>query len=194
MEKRKVIFSKEQIHTFSKTFLLYNIIVIGIPFGLIWGGGIFDEFQNRVVKLINESYWTFLLDWSIVYFKLILSFCAGIIMHELIHALVFLIFSKKGLNSIKFGFIEKPFTPYVHCSSVLPIWAYRIGIIMPGLILGILPAILGMINGSFNMILFGLIFTAVAGGDLMLFKATLAYDGKMKIRDLPEDMGFEIVV
>jgi len=173
--------------------MLFNTIIIGVPFVIFWGVNVFESIQNEAKILINKGFWTFLLVWSTIYLKLIAGFIIGIILHELLHAFVFLLFAEKGFQSLKFGFIEKPFIPYVHCSEAIPVWAYRISILMPGMLLGILPSIAGIFTGSLYTTLFGLFFTGAAAGDVLLFKSTLAFDGNTEIHDLAEDMGFEII-
>jgi len=45
---------------------------------------------------------------------LILVVLLGVVIHEMIHGLGWVIFGRKSLSSIKFGFQWKSFTPYAH--------------------------------------------------------------------------------
>ena len=72
----------------------------------------------------------------------------GIVIHELIHGISWVIFGRKPFSAIKFGFQWKTFTPYAHLKEPVDVNAYRLGAFMPGLILGILKYILSLIVGS----------------------------------------------
>jgi len=45
---------------------------------------------------------------------------------------------------------------------------YRIALIMPGIILGILPSVYGIITGDSLILFLGLFFIIAAGGDLLV--------------------------
>ena len=93
---------------------------------------------------------------------------AGIILHELIHGLVFMIFNRKGIKSVSFGIMWKYLSPYCHCSEPLKMSHYIIGALMPGVILGFIPATLSIITGKIALLLFGFIFSVAAGGDFLI--------------------------
>lgn len=89
---------------------------------------------------------------SFVLFLCIVLF--GVIVHELIHGITWAIFAKDGFKSIKFGVLWKMITPYCHCKEVLTVRQYSIGGIMPAIILGIIPAIIGIAIGNLWILLF----------------------------------------
>lgn len=117
----------------------------------------------------------------------------GIISHELIHALTFMLITGKGFKAIEFSFIQKPFIPYVHYKEPISILAYRIGVAMPGILLGIVPSIVGLWIGNAYLTLFGIIFTGCSAGDFLILKATKGLNNDIKIRDLADHIGFEVV-
>ena len=84
---------------------------------------------------------------------------AGIILHELIHGLTFLLFCKNGFKSIEFGIMWKYLAPYCHCKEPLPVRPYIIGALMPAIVLGFIPAGIGLITGKFIPLVFGMIFS-----------------------------------
>lgn len=139
------------IHTASRISLVITIaaaILFGIPFYFIWR----PEFS-------------FSLQQS---FLFLLLFVAGIVIHELIHGFFFGLFAKKGFKSIRFGVMWKMLTPYCHCKEPLKIKHYFLGALMPALLLGIIPAVISLFNGSGLMLLFGIIYTGAAAGDFMI--------------------------
>src|SRR5512133_2566260 len=56
----------------------------------------------------------------------------GILLHELIHGLTWMLFGRKPLSAIKFGFQLNTFTPYAHCTEPMLVNPYRLGAAMPG--------------------------------------------------------------
>ena len=102
------------------------------------------------------------------FFVFLFAIIAGIVIHELIHGITWAIFGRKPWKSIKFGFQVKTLTPYCHINEPIEINAYRIGAIMPGLIVGVLPYIYSLVTGDANWFWFSLIHTSAAGGDWLV--------------------------
>ena len=98
----------------------------------------------------------------------ILLFLLGIFLHELIHGAAWAILGKKSLKAIHYGMNWKVLSPYAHCREPLLVGPYRLGAILPGIILGFIPAIAGIASGIGWVFLFGLIFTVAAGGDMVV--------------------------
>lgn len=69
----------------------------------------------------------------------LIAIFTGIVIHELLHRLSWQFFGNKQFNTIKYGIDPKTLSPYAHCKEAIDIKAYRLGIAMPGLILGFLP-------------------------------------------------------
>ncbi len=92
----------------------------------------------------------------------------GTILHELIHGLTWMIASKKPLSALKFGFQVKTLTPYAHFREPLPVNAYRLGTVMPGLVTGVVPAIIGLATGNTALTLLSALFILAASGDFTI--------------------------
>ncbi len=105
------------------------------------------------------------------------SIIVGIFVHEFIHGLTWAVAAKIGLSNIKFGFQLKSLTPYAHSKLPMKTNAYRIGAAMPLLLMGVLPYLFALISNSSYAIGFGLFFSFVAAGDIMIL---------WLIRKLPE--------
>lgn len=101
-------------------------------------------------------------------FILVFTLVLGSILHELIHGFSWAYFGHKPLNAIKFGFQWKTLTPYAHCHEPMEVQAYRLGGIMPLLVLGLLPSLIGIGSGNGWLMFFGFLFTMAAGGDLLV--------------------------
>lgn len=118
---------------------------------------------------------------------------SGIVLHEVIHGLAWITFSNKSFNTIKFGFQWKTFTPYAHSRAPLEVRAYRLGIMMPGLVLGVLPYLVGVITGNAWILFFGLFFTWSASGDaLVLWSIRKVKPGQL-VEDHPTRCGFYVI-
>jgi hypothetical protein len=101
-------------------------------------------------------------------YPLLAAVVIGIVVHEAIHGLTWKIATKKPFSAIHFGFDWKTITPYAHCNESMQARPYRIGAIMPLLILGVIPVVWGIVQGSAAVESFGLFFTFAAGGDMLI--------------------------
>lgn len=91
------------------------------------------------------------------------------------------------------GFIWKTLTPYAHCSEPLTIHHYRIAVLMPLVILGIIPTFYSLITGNFFVLLYGLFLSNAAIGDIIIFILTLDKGKDLKVIDHPSECGFIII-
>lgn len=114
---------------------------------------------------------------------------AGVVVHELIHGIAWSSFAKDGFKSIRFGVLWKSVTPYCHCKEPLLVRQYQIGAAAPGIILGIIPAIIALFTGSLLWLAFGLFFTMAAGGDLMIILMLKNEDLNHLVQDHPSKIG-----
>jgi hypothetical protein len=99
---------------------------------------------------------------------LILILVGGIILHELLHAAAWAHYGQKPLSCITFGIHWATLTPYAHCRETLTVEAYRIGAVVPAILLGIIPSALAIFYGVGWLLFPGIIFTAAAGGDMLI--------------------------
>jgi hypothetical protein len=113
----------------------------------------------------------------------------GAITHELIHGLSWATFGGRSVRSIKFGFQLKTLTPYAHSKVPLTARVYRIGALMPALVLGALPYLVGLGVGSGLLAVFGLVFIFAAGGDLLVLWLLRMVRGEALVEDHPSRVG-----
>lgn len=105
----------------------------------------------------------------------IIVFVALIVAHELIHGLTWSLFAEHHFKDIDFGFMKEYLTPYCTCAVPLSKGHYILGALMPCLILGIIPTVLGILLGSPLLFWTGIIMTLSAGGDIMIVWKLLRY-------------------
>lgn len=91
-----------------------------------------------------------------------------IVVHELIHGATWAIFSEHHWKDISFGFMVKTLTPYCTCKTPLGKWQYIAGALMPLILLGIVPTVVAIFNGSFLTLLLGIVMVAGAAGDILI--------------------------
>jgi hypothetical protein len=105
-------------------------------------------------------------------------FAAGVVAHEALHALAWRLAGRVPAGAVRLGFQWRTLTPYAHCAVPMAASAYRVGAAVPGVALGLLPALLGLATGGGAVFLFGLLFTLAAGGDALIL---------WLLRDVPVD-------
>ncbi len=146
--------------------------VILLPFILIWD---YDTFKTGK-ELFNDNF--------------LLILISGIIIHELLHGVTWGYFASNGMKSIKFGIKWKFLTPYCHCKEPLKVKHYKIGGMMPLILMGIIPTIIGLILGHGGILFYGIFFTWGAGGDIIAIYMLKNLDNNILVSDHPEKMGF----
>jgi len=155
------------------------IIIYLIPYYYVWK----QQFTlDTIYRLLHSfHYYRFI-------FTIIVLFSA-VVIHELIHGITWAIFAKQGWKSISFGFKWQMLTPYCHCSEPLSLKHYILGALMPGIILGQLPAIIAIITGNIALLAFGIFFTLAAMGDYMIIYLLRNENSKSTILDHDSEAG-----
>lgn len=113
----------------------------------------------------------------------------GVVAHELIHGLTWALFGRKPWRAMTFGVQWKTLTPYAHCREPMPINAYRIGALMPGILLGFLPAVAAILTGNGWLLAFGFLFITVAGGDFLIVWTLRSVGAGKYVEDHPTEAG-----
>jgi len=181
MEKRKVAIDLVKANYFSIALLVGAIIVFGVPFLLIWGKSLSHSFLDEV---LGGNKWNYV--WLVVLPLL------GIVAHELIHGITWSFFAPNGWRSISFGVIWKMLTPYCHCDDPMRRKGYLWGAMMPCIILGIIPAVVSLFNGSIAWLVWGVFFIAAAAGDIWMSWLMLKEKPGCLVLDHPSEAAFYV--
>ena len=104
-----------------------------------------------------------------------LAFFALIVVHELIHGLVWGICAKRHWKTVSFGVIWKYLTPYCTCDEPLSRRAYVAGALAPTIVLGLVPVAVAYATGSILWLGIGLLMILGGGGDLAIVLKTLRF-------------------
>jgi hypothetical protein len=127
------------------------------------------------------------LTWNSVF--LMIAVLLGIVIHELIHGISWVIFGRKPFSAIRFGFLWKTITPYAHLMEPVEVNAYRLGAFLPGFILGILTYLLSLLLGKGDFFWFSLVHTSAAGGDWLILWLIRHIQPGMQVEDHPTNAG-----
>ena len=177
-EVTNVTMSAGSANIFALFIFLPIFILFGLPVIALWG---WDVFKVGALHFIGQKG------------QLILTILVGVVVHEVIHGFTWARYTQHGIKSIKFGVKWSYLTPYAHCKEPLKVSQYSIGGALPGIILGILPAILGIITGNTWLIFFGIFFTGAAGGDILVLWKLRNYNDTYTIQDHPTEIGFMVM-
>lgn len=181
--EKKLTIDLKKANIYSLKILLYSCVVFLIPYVFLWQYQFSFEHLSSTFKRLIEKY-TFLSGFIPLFFIVL-----GIVLHELIHGLTFLPFCKNGFKSIKFGFMKQYLTPYCHCKEPLKLKYYRIGVIMPAIILGFLPSVWAIVTGNFYLLCFGIFFIMGAAGDFMILMILKNENPEDLVLDHPSEAG-----
>jgi len=157
------------------------VIFISIPVAILQ----FATFRRVHGAEKLETTWSFMLLIAVV--------LLGVVVHELIHGITWVIFGRKPFSAIKFGVQWKTLTPYAHLKEPVEVNAYRMGAFMPGFILGILTYILSIVLGDGNLFWFSLVHTCAAGGDWLILWLIRNVKAGMQVEDHPTNAGCYVI-
>jgi len=122
------------------------LVVPLIPFSLIWGK------DPLIARFSNPD---------IIVPALIL-----VALHEIIHAVSWKFAGGLSFSDFRFGIAWKTLSPYCHSTKPMTAQAYRMGTMMPGLLIGLLPIVIGTLTGDGFLAVLGGLLTAGAVGDV----------------------------
>ncbi|MEM1042844.1 MAG: DUF3267 domain-containing protein [Bacteroidota bacterium] len=154
-------------------FILPVLVLLVGGYGLLWGWSVLGDGFNALVTPL----WRFLL-----------IFAAGIVVHEALHGIAWRLAGAPA-GTVSFGFQVKTLTPYAHCSAALPAHAYRTGAAAPGVVLGLVPALVGLAFGMGAVFWFGTFFTLAAGGDALILWLLRGVPSGRLVKDHPSKPG-----
>ncbi|MGH1335383.1 MAG: DUF3267 domain-containing protein [Aureispira sp.] len=123
----------------------------------------------------------------------VLTFVVCIILHEALHGLTWMWASALQLSDIKYGFIWKALMPFAHSKKPLSKRAYQLGAVMPGLVLGFFPYLLGILIGQPDVAFIGMVMTLSAAGDAWVLWIIRKEPLDVLIMDHPSKPGCYVV-
>lgn len=172
--KKEITLGTGEANLKSLLFIFPVMVIFGIPFFILWHGNILTSLKELIFDNIFISL-TFII--------------IGALVHEFIHGLFWAIYLPNGFKSIRLGISWKFLTPYCHSKAPLKLKHYRLGGVMPGILLGIVPSIISVFTGNVELFAFGLFFTMAAGGDFLMIWLLRKERKNTMVQDHPDKIG-----
>ena len=179
--------SGKQANLYGLLFAVPALLLGGVPYIIIWcerGGGWRDALLSIIYR--NEAVIRQAIDMK---WRLLLLLLVGMVVHELIHGVMMAMSARNGWKSVSFGFNPKAIAPYAHCREPLTPCAYRLSLVMPGILLGDVPVLIGWFTGNILFLFFGILFWWAASGDIIVLWLSRNITGGM-LQDHPDKIGF----
>ena len=102
----------------------------------------------------------------------VLAVCVGyavlIPLHEGVHGLTWALCNPRHFKAIEFGFMREYLTPYCTSGEPMSRAAYLAGSLMPLIVLGIAPAVAGIVLANGVAFVLGLLMVLGASGDVLV--------------------------
>lgn len=119
-------------------------------------------------------------------------FVAGTALHEVLHGWGHT-WGPAAWDDVRFGMHWSALTPYARCDVPARAQTYRWAVGLPGLVLGILPATLGLAAGYWLATFFGFLMLVAAAGDILVLWILRSVPARAWVQDHPREVGCLIV-
>lgn len=120
----------------------------------------------------------------------ILLIVVGIVIHEVLHGLGFYLSGKVAWSDIRFGVVWKKMIFYACCLQPLPISNYRLAVLLPGLLLGIIPYCIALYAQSLFWYSWSIIMILGAFGDGYILWTLRKFGKETRIADDTDAIGY----
>jgi hypothetical protein len=152
------------------------LLIVFVPFIVLYGSA---ELSAGIDALLGS------------FFVAMGVFVLSIVIHEALHGIGWMLFGGIPLNEMKFG--VQSLTPYAHSKQAMPARGYRIGAALPGVVLGVLPAIFGVLTGNGLVAFYGAMMLGTAGGDALILWMLRDLDPQTLVQDHPSEAGAQVL-
>lgn len=165
--------SLSKANLISVPLAVISVLLVLVPFSLVWG---VDYFAYGLRTFFEPLFF-------------VPAGIFGIVLHEILHGAGWIWFGKVSPDAIRFGFHWKSLTPFAHCTVPVTAWAYRLALVLPALVLGVTPAIVGLVTAWAWAVMFGALFLAAASGDLLVLWVIRSVERDRLVKDHPTRAG-----
>ncbi|MEQ8675812.1 MAG: DUF3267 domain-containing protein [Aggregatilineales bacterium] len=168
-----VAMSIEEVMAHGTTLAIILMILPLIPYFLIYTS---EHFVDTTFTTLNLA-------------LAVPAILVAIIAHEFVHAITWVIFGGFSWRFMSFGIDRKTLSPYAHADVPMKAFAYRIGAAMPGLLTGIVPAIIALFIGHGALMLLSSFMISAAVGDVYVLWIIKNVPAETLVRDHPTKAG-----
>lgn len=120
---------------------------------------------------------------------LLTAVLSGLVLHEFIHFGVARVLTARDPVVVSMGFRWRHLLPHVKVTGTVSAGHYRAISVAPLLVLGVVPAVAGLLFGNAMLALFGTIMIAGASGDVVVLFAIRSLSRHARVEDHPERIG-----
>jgi alpha-beta hydrolase superfamily lysophospholipase len=117
---------------------------------------------------------------------------AGLLLHEAVHLLGYRLFGRLPRGAARLQFGRSFVTPQVQCAAPIRAAAYRRMLLLPALLLGVIPAIVAFVIGSWWLLIWAIWMLAASGGDFAALWAMRGVGGDTPVRAHPRRAGCQL--
>lgn len=174
-------YSVRQLNRVSFWVLPLLAVAFGGPYVLLWFSSLEAFLVGFSAPLLKQLQWCGLL---------VGGYAAGLGFHELIHGLTWALLTPGGFRHIRFGLFRNSGILYCHISKPVRLSSYLAGLLMPGLTLGLIPAILSWFTGSSLLLVWGIALTQAATGDAIMGYRLWQEKAGSWVQDHPDQLGY----
>ncbi len=117
----------------------------------------------------------------------------SIVIHEILHALTWIVAGRLPRSAVKFGIHRRTLSPYTHLKVPVRVNVYRLGTLMPGFVLGILPYVVALITGHVPLFMLSVLNTLSALGDGIILWLLRRVPPTVQVEDHPNRIGCYVI-
>lgn len=118
---------------------------------------------------------------------------ALLVAHEATHAIGWILFAGVQPKDIRFGIAWKTLSPYAHSKVAMKAGGYRVGVVLPLIITGIVPTLIGTLTNTGWLTVAGAILVSGAVGDLIVLWVIRRIPTEAMVIDHPQNAGCYVV-
>lgn len=169
---------------FALRWTLLLAIFLFLPFFIFWG---FPEWPS-LAELPLQA-----LRFILYIILFLVIYAVSAVIHEVLHAVAMVVLAKIPWKSIHFVARLREGIAYVHAHQPMTASAYRGILVLPGIVLGIIPALAGLLAGSGWLVFYGFVMLSSAIGDFAMLRLMRPLDSDTLVRDHPEKVGCQVL-
>jgi hypothetical protein len=162
------------INVFSFVLALFVAAVFFVPYALTWGSAPLLAVFDRLLS------------------PFLLVLALSILVHEALHGLGYTLLGRVPWREVEFG--VKGVMVYAHCQVPIAASAYRAATAAPGVILGVIPGLVGIAWGNAWLTVYGALMVIAALGDLIILWLVRSVPGEARVQDHPSAPGCQVLL
>lgn len=152
-----------------------------LPYLLVWGWPDLPEWRGLGPTVLDILIGTLVA---------LLLYAVSAFVHEALHIAAMVM----PVSRLEVGMRLSEGVVYVHAKEPMSARAYRIVLLVPAVILGVVPVVVGVLEGQGWVVVYGYVMLLSAIGDLVVLRLMKRVDARTLVRDHPEQLGCQVRV